>query len=148
MAEGLDTTFLVEAEVQEHPAHRQARRLLDRLLDSGRPLGLAPQVLAEFVHIVTDARRFQRPLSMPEAVARAELWWGAREIQPILPTRDSSLLFLRWMAEHRLGRKRLLDTQLAATYHCAGIDTLVTSNGRDFGVFGCFRILTPEPEPS
>lgn len=144
VAEGLDTTFLVEAEVEGHPGHADARRLLHDLLDSGRPLGLAQQVLAEFVHVVTDPRRFQRPLEVSEALARAETWWNAREVQPVFPSQESGALFLRWMTEHKLGRKRLLDTQLAATYLCAGIDTIVTTNSRDFQIFGCFRILTPD----
>lgn len=56
----------------------------------------------------------------------------------VLPSRESTEQFLRSMAEHRRGRKRLLDTQLAATYFCAGIRAIVTTNARDYGVFGCF----------
>lgn len=57
---GADTTFLVELEVQEHPSHISARALLQReVLDARMPLALAPQVLAEFIHIVTDPRRFR-----------------------------------------------------------------------------------------
>lgn len=69
---GADTTFLVELEIQEHPAHAAARALLQReILDTRVPLLLAPQVLAEFIHIVTDPRRFQKPLTMADAIAKA-----------------------------------------------------------------------------
>lgn len=69
---GADTTFLVELEIQEHPSHAAAGALLQReVLDSRAPLLLAPQVLAEFIHIATDPRRFQNPLSMSDAVAKA-----------------------------------------------------------------------------
>jgi hypothetical protein len=44
-----------------------------------------------------------------------------------------------WLKQHRLGRKRLLDTQLAATYYAAGITSLVTSNFADFEVFDVFE---------
>jgi hypothetical protein len=37
-----------------------------------------------------------------------------------------------------LGRKRLLDTQLAATYAAAGVTELLTANSADFAVFGVF----------
>lgn len=145
MASGLDTTFLVEAEVLEHPGHRQARTLLLELLDEKQPLALAPQVLAEFVHIVTDSRRFSAPLEMPRALDRARVWWHAAEVVQTFPTEHSTRLFLRWLREHRLGRKRLLDTQLAATYRCAGIKTIVSTNVRDFEVFGCFSVRQPQP---
>lgn len=141
MIKGLDTTFLVQAEIVGHPGHAAARALLERILGEG--LALAPQVLAEFVHVVTDPRRFERPLEMSQALARADLWWRGSEVSRILPSDESTGLFLRWMAEHRLGRKRLLDTQLAATYHCGGVRTLVTTNAGDYGIFGCFEIIRP-----
>jgi len=143
MARGLDTTFLVQAEVVEHPGHSASRALLDRLLREGEPLALAPQVLAEFVHVVTDPRRFQNPLEMCQAVARAESWWLGREVTHALPSNESTALFLRWMAEFSLGRKRILDTQLAATYYCCGVRTIVTTNARDYGVFACFEVVQP-----
>jgi hypothetical protein len=33
-------------------------------------VAIAPQVLTEFVHVVTDARRFQQPFSMETALGR------------------------------------------------------------------------------
>jgi len=143
VSKGLDTSFLVQAEVVEHPDHAASRRLLDELLDVGEPLALAPQVLAEFVHIVTDPRRFARPLDVHDATARAEQWWQGREITQVFPSDESTRVFLHWMREHRLGRKRLLDTQLAATYFCAGVRTIVTTNARDYGVFACFELVGP-----
>ena len=50
--------------------------------------------------------------------------------------------FLAWLTRHQLGRKRLLDTLLAATFQNAGVKHLITNNERDFKVLGCFKILT------
>ena len=55
---------------------------------------------------------------------------------------DSTLL-VEWMGVHNLGRKRILDTYLAATYSSAGIRRIASSNGRDFSVFGVFEVLEP-----
>lgn len=44
------------------------------------------------------------------------------------------------MREHRLGRKRLLDTLLAASYHRAGVRRIATTDWRDFAVYGVFEI--------
>jgi predicted nucleic acid-binding protein len=140
---GADTTFLVELEIQEHPAHASARALLQReVLDARVPLALAPQVLAEFIHIVTDPRRFQKPLPMAEAIAKARFWWNAAEVQHALPTDDSTRLALDWLQKHQLGRKRILDTQLAATLWNAGARRLISSNPADFQLLG-FEVLVP-----
>ena len=141
---GVDTTLLVQLEVQEAPAHRAAHDLLRReALDPQTPLALAPQVLAEFIHVVTDPRRFQQPLSVEQALAKAQFWWDAAEVRHVLPTAESTALFLDWMRRHQLGRKRILDTQLAATLWHAGVRRLLTSNPADFQIFGGFELLSP-----
>lgn len=147
MLHGVDTTFLVQAEVADHTEHHRARTLLDGILDAGDSLAIAPQVLAEFIHIVTDDRRFQRPLLIAAALERAQLWWHAPEVVQVFPDARATRLFLKWMKDHRLGRKRILDTQLAATYHEAGIRSILSSNARDYRVFGCFDILSAGAAP-
>jgi len=144
MLRGVDTTFLVEADVAGHPRHRAARILLDRLLDNGDTLALAPQVLAEYVHVVTDPKRFQQPLTMRQALDRAQLWWDAQEVVRVFPDADSAQIFLQWMTDHRLGRKRLLDTLIAATFKAREIRSILTSNARDYTVFGCFEVLVSD----
>jgi predicted nucleic acid-binding protein len=136
---GIDTTFLVQVELREAPGHHAAKAWLDGQLEASLPcLALVPQVLTEFVHVVTDARRFSHPLAMDDALDRAQLWWEATEVKPVFPSQESVRLSMRWMREHRLGRKRILDTELAATYHTNGIVSLLTLNKSDFDVFGTF----------
>ncbi len=74
MMHGLDTGFLVAAEVMEHARNGAARATLARLLGAGDRIAIAPQVLAEFVHIVTDSRRFSHPLDMAAAHQLAQQW--------------------------------------------------------------------------
>lgn len=85
MIHGLDTGFLVAAEVLEHAEHVAARDTLARLLAAGDLIALAPQVLAEFIHIVTDPRRFAHPLDMTAARQLAEQWWTARQAVLVFP---------------------------------------------------------------
>jgi predicted nucleic acid-binding protein len=140
---GLDTGFLVAAEVAEHPLHPRVRTQLVQLVTAGHRIALAPQVLAEFVHVVTDPKRFALPLSVDNALRLAEQWWTAREVDQTFPNDDSVRLFLGWMQQHRLGRKRLLDTLLAATYRTSGVRTLLTLNPRDFAILDDFECLEP-----
>lgn len=143
MIHGPDTTVLVAAEVKEHPNHVAARRLLGRLFQQGDQVSLTPWVVGEFVRVVTDVKRFQSPLEMPAAIQRAETWWDAKEAVRTHTTERSISLFAKWMVQHRLGRRRVTDTLLAATWHDSAISSVLTLNGADFSVFGCFDLLTP-----
>lgn len=54
---------------------------------------------------------------------------------------DAVAIFLDWMVEHRLGRKRLLDTLLAASYRATGVSRLATPDWRNFDVFSVFEVV-------
>jgi predicted nucleic acid-binding protein len=143
MIPGLDTGFLVAAEVTEHAQHTAARTTLARLLGADDKIAIAPQVLAEFIHIVTDSRRFTHSLDMAAARQLAEQWWTASDVVRVFPDDGATRTFLIWLQQFSLGRKRLLDTLLAASYHQAGIQSIITTNPADFGVFGVFACVTP-----
>ncbi len=138
---GVDTSFLVGLALRESESHRACWRLFEKeILGGTATMAVAPQVLAEFCHVVTDGRRFEHPLEMREALELCEQWWNAQECRPVAADAEVGVLFLAWMREHRLGRKRLLDTLLAATYHHAGVRRLATSDWRDFAIFGVFDL--------
>ena len=139
MIHGIDTSFLVAVEVGSHPEHARARARFQKLLKADDTFALAPQVLAEFIHIVTDPRRFSSPLELSAAIERAEIWWNAAEVVHAFPTTESTLLFFGWLGEHPLGRKRLLDTMLASTLQAIGVTSLLTLNQGDFRVFETFN---------
>ena len=46
-----------------------------------REAALTPQVLSECVYVVADPRRFERPLPMAHALARASFWWNAKDVE-------------------------------------------------------------------
>lgn len=141
MTHGIDTDFLVAAEIRDHPFHREADALLQSLLVDGHDLAIVPQTLAEFIHIVTDGKRMPQPLTMAEAINRAEHWWQAAEVVRVFPDGQAVSDFLVWLTRYQLGRKRLLDTLLAATFHRAGVKRIITNNERDFKVLGVFEIV-------
>lgn len=131
-----DTSFLLAVEIVEHAHHAEALRLLGELLARGDRVAIAPQVLTEFVHVVTDTRRFQQPFSMETALNKSERWWNAAEADQVLPTNVAIALFHTWMRRHQLGRK--LNTLLAATYRAADVTSLLTLNATDCTVFNEF----------
>lgn len=135
---GIDTTFLIELMVKELPNHKNAVRLAEKY--RGR-FAIAPQVISEFIHVVSDGKRFSQPLTMEDAVQKAQELWAASDVKRVFPHEAAVALQLEWLAEYDLGRKRILDTQLAATYYVAGIRKIITTNGRDFTVFKKFEII-------
>ena len=143
MIHGLDTGFLVAAALLEHTEHSAARAALVRLAAAGDLIAIAPQVLAEFIHVVTDPRRFVQPLDMTAARQLAEQWWTAREVVQVFPGDAAVRQFLAWLRQYSLGRKRLLDTLLAAAYAQTGAQSILTTNPADFAVFGVFTCITP-----
>lgn len=54
---------------------------------------MAPQVLAEFVHVVTDPKGFSEPLEMLAAVDRARLWRHSPKVDRVLPDEEALRLF-------------------------------------------------------
>ena len=138
---GVDTSFLVGLAVREHPAHRSCWTLFEKeILGGTATMAIAAQALAEFCHVVTDERRFEHPLEMPEALELCEQWWNAQECLPVPVDAEVGVLFLNWMHEFKLGRKRFLDTLLAASYHRAGVRRLATTDWRDFERYGVFDL--------
>jgi predicted nucleic acid-binding protein len=95
MTHGRDTSFLVAVEVASHEEHAACRARLQKLLKAGDTFSLVPQILAEFIHVVTDPRRFSSPLTQEQAIARAEIWWSAAEVAHVFPTAESTLHFSR-----------------------------------------------------
>lgn len=139
---GVDTSFLVALSAREHPSHRASMRLFDSEIRGGTAtMAIAAQVLGEFCHVITDPRRFERPLEMERALELCESWWHSRECRPILVDEETGTLFITWMHQYRLGRKRLLDTLLAASYHVAGVHRLATTDWRDFSVYEVFDVV-------
>jgi predicted nucleic acid-binding protein len=143
MRHGLDTGILIAYEAAGHPQHADSEALFRRCLSNGDDFALAPQVLAEFVHVLTDRNRFAQPLTIEAALGRAAMWWTASEVTQVFPTDAAVNTFVRWMSAYRLGRKRILDTLLGATYFTAGVTSLMTTNSGDFQTFGVFNIMEP-----
>jgi predicted nucleic acid-binding protein len=144
MTIGIDTSFLVAWAVKEHEAHHSCRLLFTEALDRGETFAITAEILAEFTHVVTDPRRFQIPLTMAQAIDIADHWQQSAEVVVLSSSAEVIRLWLEWLGKYSLGRKRLLDTLIAATWHLSGVKEVFTLNSRDFAIFDCF---TCKPGP-
>lgn len=140
----LDTDVVVSWLMAGNPRHAVARSVVEReLRRSGGAIALVPQTLHEVLHVATDPRRFERPLPMKEALRLVRLLWEARDVVRVQPGPHALLRTLELMERHRLGRKRILDTALAATLEGAEVRRLATFNGDDFRVFPFLDVVEP-----
>lgn len=133
---GIDTDVLVSWTMAGSSRHAVVRQFIEReVRERGSLLGVTPQVVHEFLHVATDFRRFENPLPMPLALRIARALWESEEVVQILPTPEVLPRTLELMESLRLGRKRILDTALAATLESARVRRLATLNPGDFGIF-------------
>ena len=79
-----------------------------------------------------DADGFIKPIRITHDVVHA------------LPREIAVQQFLAWLKQFSLGRKRLLDTLLAATYRQAPIQSPLTTKQAHFAVFGVINWITPQ----
>ena len=140
---GLDCNILVQLALADHPANAATLAAVQAETQQGHPLVFPSLVVTEFLHVVTDAKRFDPPLTMSEALDWIEELLANASFQQLEPTSESLRQTLRWMRQFNLGRKRILDTHLAAILHTSGVRRLLTSNPADFTVFGDLETITP-----
>lgn len=140
----LDTDVLVSWAMEGAPKHRIVRRFIEEeVRDRGGQLGLVPQVLLEFLHVCTDPKRFEQPLSMDQGVQVVRELWDSKEVSRVAQAPIIIHRTLELLTQLGLGRKRLLDTALAATLEAAGIRRFATLNARDYRVFPFLELVTP-----
>lgn len=142
---GIDSNVLLQAHLPALDRHELAHRYLKRQLAlPGVTLVVTPLVLDEFVHVVTDARRFDPPVPMTEALTLARGYLGRSNVECLATDESSLLLALDLLSRHDLGRKRIADTLFAATLLAHGVHRLITFNVADFKIFEDLTATEPE----
>lgn len=140
---GLDCNILVQLAFADHPANARTLAAVQAETTNGTKLVFPSLVVNEFLHVATDGRRFAPPLTMTEALDWIEDFLANPIVGLLEPTKAGTEQTLRWMRQFNLGRKRILDTHLAAVLHTSGVNRLLTSNPADFAVFGVLQTVSP-----
>ena len=144
MRRGIDTNVLVYAHLPAFSEHTRVRAHLQAQL-AARDVSvvLTPLVLHEFIHVVTDPRRFSPPLTMEQATAVVRGYLGKSNVE-VVPIDEGALrLALLFLERHHLGRKRIADALLAAALLAHDVDAIVTCNPGDFAPFAELRVIDP-----
>lgn len=123
------------------------RQLEGFLAEPDASLVIVPIVLHELVHVITDSRRFDEPVSIQESIALARLYLDRTNVECVAIDSPSMSSTFELMELHQLGRKRIADTLLVATLLRHGVQELMTCNVADFRVFEELTVLDPRTAP-
>jgi toxin-antitoxin system PIN domain toxin len=144
MRRGVDTNVLVYAHISQSPQHEAVRSfLLGQLAQDDVTLVVTPIILHEFLHIVTDARRFDPPVPMTDALAVARGYLGRANVECLSMDERSLVIAFDLLERHQLGRRRIADTLFAATLLNHGVRELITCNKTDFQIFEELTLIDP-----
>lgn len=144
MKRGIDTNVLIYAHLPSFEIHSQVHQFLRRQLqDPAITLTVTPGILHEFIHVVTDGRRFENPLRMEEASALMQRYLGRSNISCEVVDERCFQEALRLLQRHRLGRKRIADTLFAATLLRNDVHEIITCNPKDFEIFQGLATIDP-----
>ena len=88
---GLDCNILVQLALADHPANARTIAAVNAEALRGEPLVFPPLIATEFLHVVTDARRFVPPLTMEAALE----WLEDFKANPLVKTVEPNEASLR-----------------------------------------------------
>lgn len=144
MRRGGDTNVLVYAHMPESPHHTEVRSfLLEQLSRDDIILVISPVILHELVHVATDRRRFDPPISMTDALRLARIYLEHANVECISVDAAAVAGAFDLIERHRLGRKRIADSLFAAGLLGQGVRELITCNPDDFQIFDGLTLIDP-----
>lgn len=139
---GIDTSFLIDLEIKESPRHERAVEIFNKWREEKNSfLVIYSNVFNEFLHVITDAKRFVNPVPMETAIERCWYWIDHQRVKVVYSSDDSLKRQLLWMSMHELGRKRINDTTMAAVYAQEGVSKIITANPADFEILKTFEVI-------
>ena len=147
----VDTNALIYQTFEDfdEEKHENASRTLEYLFDNDYTIYISSQVLREFFAIATNGKFFEKPLDIPEALAKMKEY---EDNFTVLYDTDSSLSKLRELAlEYRIKKKAIHDANIVSTMITNDIKEIFSFNRKDFVIYKeikLFEILSPQVDES
>jgi len=135
----VDTNVLLRRLEPRHPHHRDAVTSADRLIESGEPVHVAAQNIAEFWAAATRGTA-QNGLGLDVAAAAAAVD-RIEQVFALLP--DDPKIYDGWrrlVVLHQIIGNRVYDARLVAVMLVHGIGRILTFNVADFVRFGVVAV--------
>lgn len=141
----LDTTFLIDLYWSDSPRHEKAvyfyNKLCEQAENEPEEIIIYYNCFNEFVHVITDSKRFSNAFTMEDALDIVDLWCNLENVRIVYPDEKSFSMAKAWLSIYSLGRNRLNDTNMAACYAQSGASKIITANPADFNLFQIFTVM-------
>lgn len=137
----IDTNILVFATIIQVPFHQQARNRLQSLHQTPAILWISPQVIREYLAVVTRPQTFSQPLSTADAARDARVLMQRFRLAEENAAVTASLLQL--LNTIQISGKQVHDANIVATMQTHGIGQLLTHNVSDFARYSHLITVLP-----
>lgn len=131
----LDTNVIVYAVDDQSPFYQPAKALCEKGLRGEISIGITPQVVHEFLAIITDPRRTHSPLPLTDAIAEISKFIQSPFVSKIYPTSLYFDNFLSLLKKYNISKQDVFDTQLVAVMLSNNVTKLFTYNRSDFEIY-------------
>lgn len=138
---GLDSCFLIDLYWEDSPRHAAVLKKFNEIAASGQDVCVYYNCFNEFIHVITDKKRFENAFSMEEALSVVDEWRDLENVKILFPDEQSFGRTVVWLSVYKLGRNRLNDTNMAASYVHSGVSSVITANPKDFEIFSELKII-------
>ena len=138
---GLDSCFLIDLYWEDSPRHAAVLKKFNEIAASGQDVCVYYNCFNEFIHVITDKKRFENAFSMEEALSVVDEWRDLENVKILFPDEQSFGRTVAWLSVYKLGRNRLNDTNMAASYVHSGVSSVITANPKDFEIFSELKII-------
>ena len=139
----LDTNLLVYAHRRDSLRHREARIVLERLIEGGSAWAIPWPCCFEFLSVVTNRRIWKTDPTPPETAWRQfAALLAAPSNRLVGPTDDLLEILPEFMRRPGVRGRVVHDAHIAAICVAHGVDVLFTAD-RDFALFPELRTHNP-----
>ena len=126
----LDTSLIIAATVEAHPAHKAASAFVDARVAEARPMLISLQVCREFLVVLTRQPVSGRVFTLTETLAALEVWLtGCQVLDETVNVLHECLRLIQQFDVHG---KQVHDCNIVATMLAHGVRHLGTRNAADF----------------
>jgi toxin-antitoxin system PIN domain toxin len=136
-----DVNLLLYAQVAGFAEHPTARRWWEGLMRGDKVVGLGAPAVFGFVRLATSPRVFDKPLPVPDALARVDEWLSRPHVRFALPGPRHLEIAFGLLRELGAAGDLTTDTQLAAL--AIEHQGELHSNDTDFSRFPRLRWVNP-----
>lgn len=138
-----DVNVLVYAFRPDSEHHRACRNWLESVVNGDEAYGMAPQVLASFLRVVTNRRVFQRPDRLEMALAFGTAILDQPHCQVVKPGARHWTIFTDVCRRARASGNLVADAWFAALAIESGCEWITTD--RDYARFNGLHWRSPLP---